>query len=175
MSSDDIDVELKLIEPSDKLTGLSLGGEEFVPLKTFIQKKAKDYQANSFARTYGLFHETKLIGYITLICGEILTKTPQEVIPPDQAYDYKTFPSVKIARLAVDVRYRGRGLGEQLVAFSVGVVRDAISPNVGCRFIVVDAKKSAIKFYERIGFTLLDTVANRASEQPVMYLDILKL
>ncbi|KNY10808.1 hypothetical protein AKG11_33015 [Shinella sp. SUS2] len=170
-----MNVELKLVEPSDRVTGLSLGGEEFIPLKTFIQKKAKDYQANSFARTYGLFDEAKIIGYITLICGEILTKTPQELIPPDQAYDYKTFPSVKIARLAVDTRYRGRGLGEQLVAFSVGIVRDAIAPNVGCRFIVVDAKKSAIKFYEKIGFTLLDTPANKASEQPVMYLDILKV
>ncbi|MBC2887291.1 GNAT family N-acetyltransferase [Brucella intermedia] len=175
MPNDEFEVELRLIEPSDKVTGLSLGSEEFTPLKMFIQRKAKDYQVNSFARTYGLFGpEAKLIGYITLICGEILTKTPQDVIPPEQIYDYKTFPSVKIARLAVDRRYQGKGLGDYLVSFAIGVVKDAIAPHVGCRFVVVDSKQSAVRFYERLGFTLLDTATNRANEQPVMYLDILK-
>lgn len=175
MPNDELDVELRLIEPSDRVTGLSLGSDEFTPLKMFIQRKAKEYQLNSFARSYGLFSpDAKLIGYITLICGEILTETPQEVIPPEQVYDYKTFPSVKIARLAIDRRYQGKGLGDYLVAFAVGVVKEAIAPHVGCRFVVVDSKQSAVKFYERVGFTLLDTVANKANDQPVMYLDILK-
>jgi len=42
------------------------------------------------------------------------------------------------------------------------------SMHVGCRFVVVDAKQSAVKFYERLVFTLLDTTANKASDQPVM-------
>lgn len=54
------------------------------------------------------------------------------------------------------------------------MVKDATAPNVGCRFIVVDSKQPAVKFYERLGFTLLDTAANKASEQPMMYPDILK-
>jgi len=175
LSGEDLEIELRLIEPSDKVTGLSLGHEDFAPLKAFIQKKAKIYQENSFARTYGLFAGSKLIGYVTLICGEILTETPQSVIPPDQVYEYKTFPAVKIARLAVDHRYRGKKLGEQLVSFSVGVVKNAIMPHVGCRFIVVDSKKSAVSFYEKVGFTLLNTPSNKALEQPVLYLDLLKV
>lgn len=172
----DEEIELRPIEPGDKVTGLSLGGLEYVPLKTFLQKKAKSYQQNSYARTYGLFvNGDRIVGYVTLICGEILTETPIANADGDDQYDFKTYPSVKIARLAVDKRYRGRKLGAELVRFSVGVVKNAIMPHVGCRFVVVDSKASAVDFYERLGFTLLDTPSNRALDQPVMFLDMLKV
>lgn len=167
--------ELRLIEPGDRVTGLSLGHADFLPLKMFLQKKAKTYQENSFARTYGIFIPSgKIIAYVTLICGEILTETPTDLLENDGQFEHKTFPAIKIARLAVDTKYRGRQLGEQLVSFSVGIVKDAIMPHVGCRFVVVDSKKSAVRFYEKVGFTLLDTPSNKALDQPVMYLDILK-
>ncbi len=171
----DDEFDLRLIEPGDSVTGLSLGDADFQPLKSFLQKKAKVYQENSFARTYGVFVEGKIIAYVTLICGEILTETPNDVLGENGHFEHKTFPAVKIARLAVDRRYRGRHIGEALVSFSVGVIKNAIMPHVGCRFVVVDSKKSAVAFYEKVGFTLLDTPSNKALEQPVLYLDILKV
>jgi hypothetical protein len=64
--------KIRPVEPGDRLTGLSLGDEAFVPLKTFLQKHAKAYHERHLARTYGAFAEDKIIAYLTLVCGEIV-------------------------------------------------------------------------------------------------------
>lgn len=170
----DDEIELRLIEPGDRVAGFSVGDPEFLPLKIFLKKKAKTYQEQSFARTYGAFTKGKIVAYSTLICGEILTEVATDVLGAEGQFEYKTFPAVKIARLAVDSGFRGRKLGEMMVDLSVGIVKNAIMPHVGCRFVVVDSKRSAIGFYEKAGFTLLDTESNKALEQPVLFLDLLK-
>ena len=48
-------------------------------------------------------------------------------------------------------------------------------PNVGCRFLIADAKTRAIDFYNRTGFTMLDTEKNKNSKHPVMFMDVHKL
>jgi hypothetical protein len=40
---------------------------------------------------------------------------------------------------------------------------------------MVDSKKPAVPFYERCGFTLLDTAANRSRDEPVMFVDLNKV
>lgn len=176
MQKDALNIDLKLIESSDKLTGLSLGDKELLPLKTFIQKKAKKYQANSIARTYGLFDSNeKIIGYITLVCSEVVVDNKENNICVDNKLPKLTsYPAIKIARLAIDRRYQGKGLGNYMVSFSIALAKDMVMPHVGCRFVVVDSKKTAVNFYERLGFTLLDTEYNKSKNEPVLFLDILK-
>jgi GNAT superfamily N-acetyltransferase len=181
------DFELRLIEPDDRLKGLSSGDPKFTPLKTFIEKHAKGYHQQSLARTYGLFktvqvpakkagvdptEKTDIVGYVTLVCGEIDANGAGQVA---DGYTYSHFPAMKIARLMIDSRLRKKKWGEQLVDFAVGTAKDIICPAVGCRFVVVDAKKESIGFYERCGFTLLDTDENRDRESPVMFLDLHKV
>lgn len=79
---------------------------------------------------------------------------------------------MKIARLAVDTKYRESGLGRFLVEFSLGIAKDTIATAVGCRFVVLDAKKASVPFYLKVGFRLIDTEENKAREQPVMFLDL---
>lgn len=79
------------------------------------------------------------------------------------------------ARLAVDQRLRGLGIGEALVNLCLGITQEYIAPNVGCRFVMVDSKRDAVNFYDRMGFTMLDTPANREREEPVMFIDLSKL
>lgn len=179
--------ELRLIEPDDRLKGLSSGDAAFTPLKIFIEKHAKGYHQQSLARTYGLFKtvevpgkkagaapvsKTSIAGYITLVCGEIDANGAGQVA---DGYTYSHFPAMKIARLMIDSNLRKKRWGEQLVEFAVGTAKDIICPAVGCRFVVVDAKKESIRFYERCGFTLLDTDDNRERESPVMFLDLHKV
>lgn len=38
----DLDLDIRLIRPGDRLTGLSLGDAEFTSLKIFLQKHALD-------------------------------------------------------------------------------------------------------------------------------------
>jgi GNAT superfamily N-acetyltransferase len=175
----DISIEIRQIEPGDKLTGLSLGSEELTPLKTFLQRHAKSYQEKSLARTYALFdmsRSSKVIGYVTLVCGEVVLQDGDISLLGDDIIDYKYlhYPAIKIARLAIDRRYQGFDLGSKLVDLSLGVAKGTVCPAVGCRFVVVDSKKSAVGFYLKAGFTMLDTEANRNRADPVLFVDLQK-
>ncbi len=96
---------------------------------------------------------------------------------PDCHYanNYEFLPAVKIARLAVDSRYRGSGIGSTLVAYAIALIQDNIAENVGCRFIVTDAKSEAVSFYEKHGFVLLDSEGNQSTEHQLMFLDLVSL
>jgi len=179
VTDNDISVEIRQIEPGDKLTGLSLGSEEFAPLKTFLQRHAKSYQEKSLARTYAIFDKgksNKVVGYVTLVCGEVVLQD-DDVSPlcnDNVDYKYLHYPAVKIARLAIDRRYQGFDLGSNLVDLALGVAKWTVCPAVGCRFVVVDSKKSAVGFYLKAGFTMLDTEANRNRSDPVLFVDLQK-
>lgn len=173
----DLDLTVKAIEAGDKLTGLSLGHQDFAPLKAFIQRHALSYERQSLARTYGVFcAERRLKAYITLVCGqvEIQPGEPALVEAGDVDYRYPEYPAVKIARLAVHQQLRGSGVGRGLVDMALGIAKDTICPSVGCRFMMVDSKRQSIDFYLRCGFTILDTATNRDRTSPVMYVDLSK-
>lgn len=180
-------IEIRQIEPGDRVTGLSLGGPEFTALKTYLQKHAKTHHEKSLAKTYGVFdlgpaaesgsRASKIVGYVTLVCGEVVigTDDPAPIDDEGVSYTYAHYPAVKIARLAVDRRYRGLEIGSSLVQLALGIAKDTISPAVGCRFVVVDSKQSAVSFYRRAGFVLLDTPTNRARTEPIMFVDLRKV
>jgi GNAT superfamily N-acetyltransferase len=65
---------------------------------------------------------------------------------------YPIYPCLLIARLAVDRRLHGRGLGTYLLLFAIGTALDG---PIGCRYLVVDPKEGAVKFYEDFGFRYL--------------------
>jgi GNAT superfamily N-acetyltransferase len=174
------DVEIRPIRPGDTLTGLSLGDAAFAPLKAFVQRHAHAYERQSLARTYGAFDRAnadKLLGYVTLLCGEVVIQEGDEALVAEDGmqYLYRQYPAIKIARLAVDRRFRGLGIGEALVNLSLGIAQQFICPNVGCRFVMVDSKQQSVGFYDRRGFTMLDTQDNRDREEPVMFVDLSKL
>lgn len=174
------DVEVRPVRPGDTLTGLSLGHVDFAPLKIFIQRHALAYERQSLARTYGAFdlaNNDKLLGYVTLVCGEVVIREGDEalVAEDDFQYLYRQYPAIKIARLAVDRRYREAGIGIALVTLALGIAQTVVSPIVGCRFVMVDAKRQSVDFYGKRGFTILDTPDNRARLEPVMFVDLSKL
>lgn len=171
----EVTLETRLLQPGDKLTGLRSGDAEFAPLKTFLQKRARIYHERHLARTYVTMAGGQVAGYITLVCGEIVIEDDANRLEePDLDYNYKSYPALKIARLLVDGRFRGNGIGEDLVKLALGIAKDIICPNAGCRFAVVDAKQRSVGFYERQGFTMLDTSENRARSEPVMFIDLHK-
>lgn len=166
---------LREISPDDSVSGLSLDDDEFLPLKIFLRKHAKRYHQTNAAKTYVIVANDspkKIIGYVTLVCSQIdLNAVPEDV----GEYRYHDFPAVKIARLAVDARHRDDDLGTKLVDWALAVSTGKIMPHIGCRFLIVDSKQKSIKFYEKLGFRLVDTDHNRQQENPVMFIDIGKL
>jgi ribosomal protein S18 acetylase RimI-like enzyme len=170
------DFVFRQIKPGDRLVGLSLGDAKFTPLKTYLQRNAAVHHNANLAKTYGSFtssHPSRLVGYITLVCGQIELQRELADLGQEVEYGYDHYPAIKIARLAVDRRYKGRGIGQTLVKLALAIVRNEVCPHVGCRFVVVDAKPESVSFYEeKVGFTALATHENRASDRPVMFVDI---
>ena len=171
------DVVLREIRPDDACSGLSLGDEKFTPLKTFLRRSARRYDAECLAKTYvfvttGEGGKEKIVAYISLNCSVIEVDAEQ---PQVEDYSYEDLPAVKIARLAVDQRFQRRDLGTDLVSMAIALTKGEIMPRVGCRFLIVDSKQDSVKFYEKRGFRMLDTPANKASDNPVMFLDLWKL
>lgn len=170
-----VELKTRLIEPGDKLTGLSCGAAEFLPLKTFLQKNAKTFHERHFARTYGTFAGKQIVAYISLVCGEVIAYDSNKVVEPNLDYNYDRYPAVKIARLMVDSAYRKQyKIGKDLVNLALGTVKDRVCPVVGCRFVIVDSKKSSVEFYIKQGFTLIDTDENKKRDEPIMFIDLHK-
>ncbi|WP_439407417.1 GNAT family N-acetyltransferase [Bradyrhizobium sp. DASA03076] len=171
-------LEIRQIKASDRLTGLSLGDSAFTPLKIFLQKHAKAYHERNLARTYAAFDAAqggKVAGYITLVSGEIVLEGDRSLLDePDIQYNYKSYPALKIARLAVHEKYRDVKLGTYLVQLALGTAKDIICPAIGCRFVAVDSKQQAVNFYLKQGFSLLDTRQNKQRREPVLFIDLHK-
>lgn len=71
----------------------------------------------------------------------------------------------------MDSGHRGNKIGEDLVNLALGIAKNEICPLVGCRFVVVDAKRASVAFYDKkLGFT----AENNARDQPVMFIDLHK-
>lgn len=179
------------IEPlseQNDVKSFGMGRSSLLPLKSFLQNQALDFQNSLIAQTYVVVAERdknkdirKVVGYVTLTCSEIDLQDCYEVEDCPNANKYEVLPAVKIARLAVDKNYRydvtrneNYGIGKMLIQFVVLLCLDVIVEQVGCRFLITDAKNDAISFYKRCGFTLLDT-DNNNSEHPVMFVDLKKL
>ncbi len=169
---------LRELQLGDKVTGFSLGNRNHKDLKFFLQREALRFHKCNVAKTYVIVNSEKIpnvLAYISLMCSVIKTAEMGEEDHPDDlvSYSYVDFPAVKLARLAVHKDIRSHGLGKMLVNFAISVARDSIMPNIGCRFLVVDAKQDAVVYYEnKCAFTLLDTDQNKEADQPMMYIDL---
>ena len=95
----------------------------------------------------------QVLGYYTLVAGTVAG----EVVPETSLEGQRTVPVVRLARLAVDRRSQGQGLGELLLFHALHRVQ-AVAETVGAHAVVVDAlNEGARRFYLRYGFrTFLD-------------------
>jgi ribosomal protein S18 acetylase RimI-like enzyme len=63
---------------------------------------------------------------VTLTCSEIDLQNGYDLTDCSHANNYEFLPAVKIARLAVDSRYRNSGIGSTLVDYAVALVQDRV-------------------------------------------------
>lgn len=164
------------------------GSVAFQPLKTFLQRDALRFKEGCLAQTYVVVNDNQrkdkrvptediayeILGYITLTCSEV-GLPDYDLGHCASASRYAFLPAVKIARFAVDSRFRSLGLGARLLGRALLIALDEIRPLIGCRFLIADAKKEAIKFYLHQGMELLNTQENLGRDHPLMYIDLFKL
>ena len=159
------------ITPLDKGYNLSSFASSNEDLNDFLHNDALKSQEDLISRTYLCLWNSRIAGFFTLVTDTIEVKLVEKEDSIDD-YSYQKYPAIKIARMAVDERLSGLGIGRYLLLAAVGKVHH-LSQEVGCRYITVDSKKEAVGFYEKNGFKIIKKYENR--NFPPMYLNMLPI
>lgn len=123
-------------------------------LNQYLQQQAGQKQRFHQAKTYVLAENQTIIGYFTL--SHTRFDWHENVSPK-----YKTVNTTAlIARLAVDKRFAGQGMGAYLLRVALEKLAQA-NEITAIPIIAVDAKDGASAFYEQFGFQRLDNQGNR--------------
>ena len=126
-------------------------------LNSYLHQYARQDLERGIATPYVLVpstNPTEIAGFYTLTATAVkLTELPSETVK--KLPKYPLVPATLLGRLAISVKYRGKGLGEYLLIDALKRSLEA-SRVVGSAAVIVDAKDSSgVRFYERYGFKLL--------------------
>lgn len=120
------------------------------PLNGYLNQYALLNHQNRSSRTYVALRGERIVGYYTLANGSV--SRDEVPVRIGQGLGKYPVPVTLLARLAVDISEKGKGLGR-------GLLKDAVlrsfqaSEIVGSRAIVTHAKDVTAKaFYERFQF-----------------------
>jgi GNAT superfamily N-acetyltransferase len=106
--------------------------------------------------TYVATARKQLVGFATVASSSIERRTlPVERLR--RRLPSYPLPTLRLARLAVDRRAQGMGVGRALLRHVLHLALEQ-RERTGCVGVVTDAKAEAIAFYERFGFMPLDGV-----------------
>ena len=141
--------KIELLNKSHEREGFNCGS---VALNQFLQRTARQHIQKGLSRTFVLVESKQpsvIIGFFTLSLCEVRV----DCLPPRWAKKYPSVvPGVKLARLAVSLKWQKQGIGGILLV--EGMRRaSVIAENAGVIGLFVDAKDQKAKaYYERYGF-----------------------
>ena len=150
------DIEIKPIHYKHKtlLNQFKTNNKE---LKDFLTEDALNNQEMCISKTYlWLYKPTgDLISYVTLMADAIrIQGTHLQSYFREQGIPYKSLPALKIGRLCVDEQFERKSIGTQTTLFTMTKAFE-LNKIASCRFIIVDAKREAVNFYKKKGFSIL--------------------
>lgn len=113
--------------------------------------------------TYVAVEGADIVGFATVAPSQVEIAD----LPADDRRRFPRYPLpvLRLARLAVDARVRGQGVGRVLLCTVFALARE-MSRTVGCVGVVVDAKDDAVPFYERLGFRAMATRSGPLGDRP---------
>ncbi|MEZ4530267.1 MAG: GNAT family N-acetyltransferase [Thermomicrobiales bacterium] len=119
-------------------------------LDRFLTQHALQSQFANASQTYVGIIDGAIAGYYTLVVGETQFDGAPRRLAKGMAHH--PIPLMILARLAVDTKFQGRGIGEGLMKDAMR--RTAAAAEIaGIRALAVHAKNSeARRYYERFGF-----------------------
>lgn len=118
-------------------------------LNDFIKNDAIKYQLKYLANTTCVFFDSKLVGFYSLAADALnLESQDKESI----GKNLRTYPAIKLARMALDKTHQGGGLGTLIVEIIKGFAVDLNQKGIAIRFITVDAYPQKEGFYTKSGF-----------------------
>lgn len=154
-------MEIRALRPSDDRASFHSGDEA---LDRFFHHFAGQNQFRHYVGvTYVATDGDDLLGFATVAPAQL---EPEELsVALRKKFPNYHLPVLRLGRLAVDHRVRGRGLGKVLVKF-VCQLGLKMADEFGCAGIVVDAKPAAVDFYAKLGFVPIDAAEGQSDARP---------
>jgi hypothetical protein len=146
-------LEIKKLNENINLNDFDCGNydlNEFIKKDSFFQM---DLMLNT---TYVMMYENIIIGFFTLSTNSVSLKnlgSNYKELFSNKDINYKSFPSITIARLGVDIKYQNYGIGQYIIDWAILNILN-LSENVGIRFINIDSYITAINFYKKNYFKI---------------------
>lgn len=159
---------IRRLQEHDEVEPFDCGDE---PLNNYLRRHAwANQEKSSIGVTYVALDEAAprtVIGYFTLATASV----PRESFPRKYVRGLPPYelPLILLARLAVDRRFTGKGLGHALISEAFGIAL-RVADDIGCRCIITDAYRDRIDWYARYGFVALEGAAENGPQR--MFLDI---
>lgn len=138
----------ELLGPGHMVGGFDCGK---VPLNDWLARRALANQRSGATRTWVVAEEpaNRVVGYYASATASILRSTATKRAARNQPED---IPAILLARLAVDVRFAGQGLGAALLKHFV-LKAIEVAGVVGARVLLVHAQDDeGRRFYVRHDF-----------------------
>jgi GNAT superfamily N-acetyltransferase len=161
-------VVVRRLEESDETKSFDCGD---APLNNYLKKHAwANQEKSSIGVTYVAVDEAaprSVLGYFTIAMSSV----PRDAFPKNYVRGLPNYdlPLILLARLAVDQRFAGKGIGHALIseAFRISL---RVSAEVGCRCIITDAYRDRMSWYARYGFVPIEGSPPEAPQK--MFLDV---
>src|SRR5215469_13390637 len=159
---------IRRLEERDEVENFDCGDE---PLNNYLKRHAwSNQEKSSIGVTYVAVDESAprtVLGYFTLATASVpRAGFPKKYVRGLPPYD---LPLILLARLAVDHRFAGRGVGHALIseAFRISL---RVADEVGCRCIITDAYQDRISWYAKYGVLPIEGAAEGGPKR--IFLDV---
>jgi GNAT superfamily N-acetyltransferase len=147
-------IEIRPLARDDDRSGVSCGQAD---LDRFFEHYAGQNQFRlHLAVTYVALVEARIVGFATVAASSIeRTGVPSARLRKRlPAYP---LPVLRLARLGVDTRVQGLGIGKALLRHVLALAVEQCA-RIGCVGVVTDAKPEAVRFYQGLGFVPVEGV-----------------
>ena len=167
--------QIRRLEEDEKIKSFSCGDAD---LDDFILNEAPFYRDALLAVSYVMEQDDKPIAYFSLANDRVSIQDFETNTEFNRFRRHrfvnekriKSYPAVKVGRFAVSNSVRGEGIGSMLLDFIKAYF--IIDNKTGCRFVTVDAYRSAISFYEKNGFLPLQEEDDENTPTRLMFFDL---
>lgn len=161
MTDTSLEVRVRRLEPRDDRSGFRSGN---IDLDRFFQRYAgRNRFRYHIGSTYIAVNTDQILGFVTVSSGEMvaekLTRSLRRRLP---AYP---LPVLRLARLAVDHRFQGHGIGRLLLRATLELALD-LRDRIGCIGVAVDAEPDAVAFYSSMGFQPVGLISGALGDRP---------
>ncbi|WP_238653544.1 GNAT family N-acetyltransferase [Paenibacillus piscarius] len=129
-------------------------------MNLFLLNESLDEQTDGYNTTFLVKNDNGLILAYMSLCTDAIRLNYQE--RNNGQIGYETFPSLKIARLAVHKDYQKIGLGKNMIKYAVHKSLQMREDFCGVKFLTLDCFPHRLAYYtDTIGF-----VKNQESQHP---------